>query len=70
MPKKGLGTYEYKSALHKPSIDHGHSIDYDNVEILDKASSDKKLLLKEMLYINKQKNSCLFSLIIGKNNNT
>ena len=75
--KKGLGTDDYKSALYKHSIDHGHSIDYDNVEILDKASNDKKLLLKEMLYINKlnptlnkQKNSCLFSLIIGKNNNT
>ena len=72
--KKGVGTDEYKSALYKHSIDHGHTIDYENVEILGMADSDRKLLLKEMLFINKlkptlntQKNSCLFSLIIGKN---
>ena len=70
--KTGLGTEEYKSALFKHSRSTGHRIDYENVTILDTASSDNKLLLKEMLHINrlkptlnKQKNSALFSLIIG-----
>ena len=36
-----LFSFKDKSALYKHSIDHDHSIDYDNVEILDKASSDK-----------------------------
>ena len=44
--RKGVGTDDYKSALYKHSIDHGHSIDYEN--IVDNASSNKKLLLKEI----------------------
>ena len=70
--KSGTGTGDYKSSLYKHSQDTGHVIDYNNVEILDTASSDHKLLLKEMLYINKlkptlnkQTKSSLFSLIIG-----
>jgi hypothetical protein len=50
----------------------GHRIDWDNMEILDKAKDRWRLLLKEMLHINKlkpqlniQKSSKLFSLIIG-----
>ena len=35
----------------------GHKINYDEVEILDLANSDKKLLLKEMLLINLHKPS-------------
>ena len=49
----------------------GHEIDFENVEIIDRADSVKKLELKEMLYIrklkptlNKQKESELFTLII------
>ena len=49
----------------------GHEIDFDNVEILDRADSLKKLEYKEMLYIrklkptlNKQIESELFTLII------
>jgi hypothetical protein len=53
------------------TISFGHEIDFDNVVILDRADSVKKLELKEMLYIrklkptlNKQKESELFTLII------
>ena len=70
--KTGKGTEEYKSALFKHQSDNGHLKDYDNVEIIAKASNDRKLLLKEMLLINDQKPSLntqkwsvLFSLIIG-----
>jgi hypothetical protein len=52
------------------SLDN-HEIDFDNVEILDRADSELKLQYKEMLYIrklaptlNKQLNSELFTLII------
>ena len=48
-----------------------HRIDWDGIKTLTSADSDKKLLLKEMLFINKikpelniQKSSNLFSLII------
>jgi hypothetical protein len=48
-----------------------HEIDFDNVEILDRADTTKKLELKKMLYIrklkptlNKQLKSELFTLII------
>jgi hypothetical protein len=70
----GTGTEENKSALYRHTQDKpGHVIDYNNVEICDTASDYRKLLLKEMLIINelrpdlnKQKNSALFSLIIGR----
>ena len=72
--KNGIGKGDYQSALYKHALENKHTIDYEGIEILDKANSDHKLLLKEMLYINKlkptlnrQKNSSLFSLIIGKN---
>ena len=51
----------------------GHEIDWNNVEIIDEAKTDKQLLLKEMLHINilepkmiKQLNSELFCIIIGQ----
>jgi hypothetical protein len=53
--KHGTGKDEYISSLYKHSTSTGHKIDYENVEILDKASTDNKLLLKEMLHINKLK---------------
>ena len=72
--KHGTGKDEYISSLYKHSTSTGHKIDYENVEILDKASTDNKLLLKKMLHINKlkptlnkQKKSALFTLIIGNN---
>ena len=75
--QKGTGVGEYKSSLFKHAKNTGHSINYENVEIIDGASSDHKLLLKEMLHINKlkpqlnvQKKSALFSLIIGNNNSS
>ena len=55
----------------------GHRIDWDNMEILDTARDQRRLLLKETLHINKlkpelnvQKSSKLFSLIIGNKENT
>ena len=35
----------------------GHSIDHDNIKILDRASNDQKLVWKEMLHIRKLKPS-------------
>jgi hypothetical protein len=59
------------SHVYEHNIIPGHEIDFDNVVILDRADSVKKLELKEMLYIrklkptlNKQKESELFTLII------
>jgi len=61
-----------KSALYDHHLQTGHSIDFDNVKILDRASNDRKLKLKEMLHIdnkkpdlNVQTQSYVFSLIIG-----
>ena len=72
--QNGTGKDDYQSALYKHSLETGHVINYTDVEILDSASDDRKLLLKEMLYINKLKptlnkqvKSSLFSLIIGNN---
>jgi hypothetical protein len=59
------------SHVYEHNIITGHEIDFDNVVILDRADSVKKLELKEMLYIrklkptlNKQKESEIFTLII------
>jgi len=59
------------SALHNHHTNTKHQIDYENFEILDRASNDLKLCYKEMLYIRKlkpslntQENSELFTLII------
>ena len=48
-----------------------HRMDFENIEILDRASSDRKLQYKEMLYIRKlnptlncQMNSELFTFVI------
>ena len=69
--KKGKGQEENLSALYKHEKSTLHRVEYNNAEILDQADSDKKLLLKEMLYIkrhtpdlNVQKESKLISLII------
>jgi hypothetical protein len=60
-----------KSHVYEHHIKTGHVIDFDNVEILDRADTLRKLELKEMLYIrklkptlNKQLESELFTLII------
>ena len=42
-----------KSALHEHQMRSGHEIDYDGVVILDKADTDRKLQIKELLYIDK-----------------
>ena len=61
---KNSHVYEHHS---KP----GHEIDFENVEILDRADTVRKLEYKEMLYIrklkptiNKQTEGELFTLII------
>ena len=61
------------SSVMKHMRESGHTIDW-NWKILDKADTDQKLLLKEMLHINKrnpklnvQKSSELFTLLIGNN---
>ena len=41
------------SSVYKHMMDTQHTIDWGQIEILDTADTDKKLLLKEMLYINK-----------------
>ena len=60
-----------KSHVYEHHTKTGHEIDFENVEILDRADTIRKLELKEMLYIrklkptlNKQLESELFTLII------
>ena len=43
------------SACLRHSEELNHTIDYDNIEIIDKADSDLKLRVKELLHILKQK---------------
>ncbi len=65
---------DLKSSVYKHARGFGHRIDWDNMEILDTARDQLRLLLKEMLHINKlklqlnvKKSPKLFSLIIGNN---
>ena len=69
---------EHKMGKNSSVSEHGqslaHKIDWESIEIIDNASSDRLLLLKEMLHINnlkpemnKQLNSELFCLLIGQN---
>ena len=60
-----------KSNAHIHELETGHKMNFDDIEILDRASNDLKLSLKEMLYIrklkpklNKQLELELFTLII------
>ena len=60
------------SHVYQHNILDNHEIDYENVEILDRANTPLKLSYKEMLYIRKlkptlnvQKDSELFTLIIS-----
>ena len=53
-----------------------HRMDFENIEILDRASNDRKLQYKEMLYIrklnptlNRQMNSDLFTFVIRNSKN-
>src|SRR4051812_22038618 len=43
------------NATHRHCQDTGHTIDYDNVKILDRANTYYKILLKEQLHIDKRK---------------
>ena len=51
----GLPLSNYKLALFKHQQHTSHKINYDVVEILDSADSNKNLLLTELLLINFQK---------------
>lgn len=60
------------SSVHKHMLCENHRIDWDDMNIIDTARDDRRLLLKEMLHINNlkpqlniQKSSKLFSLLIG-----
>ena len=45
-----------KSACYQHTVDnHGHVMDYENVKVIDRASSDFKLRMKELLHILKEK---------------
>ena len=71
--KAGKGEGDNISSAYKHCQEFSHRIDYDNVQILDRSSDYKKILIKEMLYIekfkpdlNKQLHSQVFSLILGR----
>ena len=71
--RRAIDQHEPISALLK-TLSEKHKIDWESVEIMDVATDDHKLLLKEMLHINKnkpslnvQQQSYVFSMIIGKN---
>jgi hypothetical protein len=60
------------SSVHKHMTEENHRIDWDDMQVIDTARDDRRLLLKEMLHINNlkpqlnvQKSSKLFSLLIG-----
>ena len=64
------------SSVHQHQLESGHEIDWDGIRIIDRANNEQKLLLKEMLHIDKQKphlnvqkKSYVFSMMIGKNEN-
>ena len=45
-----------KSACYQHIVDNiGHQMDYDNIKVIDRASSDFKLRMKELLHILKTK---------------
>jgi len=44
-----------QNSTHRHCIATGHTIDYDNVKILDRADKYYKILLKEQLHIDKRK---------------
>ena len=46
-----------KSSYHQHESKCVHEIDYENIEIIDKADTDTKLRIKELLHILKQKPS-------------
>ncbi len=57
-------------------IQQNHKIDYENFKILDRATSDQMVLIKEMLHIdklkpslNKQKQSYFTCLLLGSKEN-
>ena len=61
------------SSAYKDCQELSHKIGYDNVQILDRSSDFKKILIKEMLDIenfkpdlNRQLHLQVFSLILGK----
>ncbi len=45
-----------KSACHQHTVQHpSHRMDYSGIEVIDRASSDFKLRIKEMLHVLKSK---------------
>jgi len=45
-----------RSACYQHTIDNeGHKMDYDNIKVIDRASNDFKLRMKELLHILKTK---------------
>jgi hypothetical protein len=60
------------SSVYKHTVAEKHRIDWDDMQVIDSARDDRRLLLKEMLHINKlkpelniQRSTKLFSLLIG-----
>ena len=47
----------YDSSCFEYEKKYNHKIDYDNFKILDRATTDQMVLIKEMLHINKLKPS-------------
>ena len=52
---KGESSNKIDSAVHEHQLATSHKIDFDNVKIIDRADSDFKLQLKEVLQIDKRK---------------
>jgi len=53
-----------KSACYQHTIDNeGHKMDYDNIKVIDRASNDLKLRMKELLHIILNKKKILFSFL-------
>jgi len=52
---RGEASASNESAVHKHQEETGHEIDFENVEILDRADNDFKLQYKELMHIDKRK---------------
>ncbi len=47
--------FVYNSAVYNHHLETGHIIGYNNTKILDRADSDRKLQIKELLHIDQKK---------------
>ena len=68
-PQSAKRTLQRQELRSKRSSQPESKIGYDNIEIIDRADSETKLLIKEAIYINKEKPAINTQLMSKKQNN-